>query len=146
MQRLWRITLDDVPGCSQCEFRYGCFDCRAGAHLLTGDLFGRDPTCPYDPTTGVWRYEVPTVDSKPKRKEGLVVEEVDSDLIVADLAGLQMHVLNPVAAVIWRMCDGQQTAEDMAALLAGHFGLSVEEVRRDVDRTLGEFAAKGLIE
>ncbi|MBM3334594.1 PqqD family peptide modification chaperone [Candidatus Sumerlaeota bacterium] len=147
MQKLWRINLDDVPGCSQCEFRYACFDCRAGAHLLSGDILGRDPTCAYDPATGIWNYEVSAMDNKkPKRKEGLVIEEVDSDLIVADFSGLQMHVLNPVAAAIWEMCDGQQTAEDMASLLAGHFGLSVEEVRRDVDRTLSEFAAKGMIE
>ena len=86
------------------------------------------------------------MDSKPKRKGKPVVEEMDDDLLVADFSDSQMHVLNPTAAAVWAMCDGQHTAGQIADLLAGHFGLPAEEVRRDVARVLGEFREKGLVE
>jgi radical SAM protein with 4Fe4S-binding SPASM domain len=146
MRSLWQITLEDVPGCSRCEYRYGCFDCRADAHLLTGDLLGRDPTCPYDPETGQWRYEEIAMSDKPKRKDGFVVEEVENDLVVADFSRSQMHVLNPVAAAVWDMCDGRHTVEEMAELVAAHFPIPLADVCRDVACILGEFGAKDLVE
>lgn len=146
VRSLWRITLDDVAVCSGCEFRYVCFDCRATAHLLSGDLLGRDPTCPYDPQVGAWRYEVISMSDKPKRKEGLVAENLDDDVVVADFRDSQLHILNPTAAAIWELCDGLHDTEQMAGLIAEHFGLAAEQVRPDVQRILGEFRAKGLIE
>ena len=86
------------------------------------------------------------MDSKPKRKGIPVVEEMDDDLLVADFGESQLHILNPTAAAVWDMCDGQYTAEQMADLLAGHFGLPVEDVQDDVVKMLGEFHEKGLIE
>jgi len=146
VRSLWGITLDEVSVCAECEFRYACFDCRAVAHLLSGDLRGRDPTCPYTPATGLWRQKEAPMNTKPKRKENLVLEEIDDELLVADFSDSQLHVLNPTAAAVWEMCDGQRTAEEIADLLAEHFGLSPEQVRQDIAKIIGEFREKGLIE
>jgi radical SAM protein with 4Fe4S-binding SPASM domain len=150
MRKLWKITLDDVPGCSVCEFRYACFDCRADAHLVSNDLLGRDPTCPYDPLTGTWLFKGEPLSmqesNRPKRKENLIVEEMDGDLILADFQTSQMHVLNPIAAAVWDMCDGRQTVDDMVRLLAEHFQVESAQVRPDVERMLEEFRSKGLLE
>lgn len=146
VRSLWEITLDEVSVCAECEFRYACFDCRAVAHLLGGDLRGRDPTCPYDPMTGVWRRKEAPMTAKPKRKENLVLEEIDEELLVADFSDAQLHVLNPTAAAIWEMCDGEHTIEQIADSLAEYFHLPAEEVRRDVAKVLAEFQEKGLVE
>lgn len=146
MRSLWRITLDDVEGCRECEFRYACFDCRAFANLLTDDLRGRDPTCPYDPKTGRWQHGEINMDEKPKRKDNLVAEDMDDDVLVADFRKSEMHVLNPTAAAIWEMCDGEHTAEQIADTLAEHFGVTAEEIQSDVANMLADFNEKGLLE
>jgi radical SAM protein with 4Fe4S-binding SPASM domain len=53
IQNLWKITLDDVETCRDCEFRYACQDCRPLA-LYEGDgLFSRAPRCNYNPYAGL---------------------------------------------------------------------------------------------
>jgi len=146
MQQLWQIRLENIPGCSQCEFRYACADCRGFAHALSGNLLGRDPSCPYNPLTGQWHYEGLEMNEKPRRKDGFIVEEMDGDLLLANFQQSQMHVLNPIAAVIWDMCDGLQTVEAIVDTLAAHFNSPAQDIRRDVDQILAEFRAKGLIE
>ena len=83
---------------------------------------------------------------KPKRKEQFVPEEMDDDLLLADFQGSQLHVLNPTAAAVWEMCDGQSTAEQMAGQLAAQFALSPDQVQGDVAKILAEFWEKGLVE
>ncbi|XPV68803.1 MAG: radical SAM protein [Halarcobacter sp.] len=46
--QLSKLTKDKIEGCSECEFRYGCFDCRAGAMSDSNNLF-KKPDCGYDP-------------------------------------------------------------------------------------------------
>lgn len=51
----WRITKDQVEGCSACEFRYACDDCRP---LAMGDgdgLLGKYPRCTYLPGSCQWQ-------------------------------------------------------------------------------------------
>jgi Coenzyme PQQ synthesis protein D (PqqD) len=51
------------------------------------------------------------------RTEGLVVEEIGDELLVYDLDTDEAHSLDPVAAAIWRACDGTTTTADIAARL-----------------------------
>jgi len=51
------------------------------------------------------------------RKEGLVVQELADEVLVYDLERHKAHCLNQTAAWIWKRCDGQTTAADMARLL-----------------------------
>lgn len=41
-------TKEAVEGCRECEFRYGCFDCRPDAIGRSGDWYSK-PHCGYDP-------------------------------------------------------------------------------------------------
>ena len=55
MKKYWYMIKDRIDVCRDCEFRYGCYDCRplargwGGGHL-TAKTFG----CGYDPYTGRW--------------------------------------------------------------------------------------------
>jgi hypothetical protein len=51
------------------------------------------------------------------RKEGLHVEQLPDEVIAYDIARHKAHCLSPTTASIWRKCDGQSTAEDIAARL-----------------------------
>ena len=56
---------------------------------------------------------------KPRlREQGLVVHELPEELLVYDLARHKAHCLSPLAAAIWRACDGRTTAEEIAVRLA----------------------------
>jgi len=37
----WRLNLSRIPKCKNCQFRFGCTDCRAAERALTGDLHGK---------------------------------------------------------------------------------------------------------
>jgi hypothetical protein len=58
-------------------------------------------------------------DARPiARSEGLIVEELDGDLIVYDTERNRAHTLNRVAARIWKQCDGERTVSDLTGLFA----------------------------
>jgi len=67
------------------------------------------------------------------RSEGLVVEELGHELLVYDMDTDHAHCLGPVAARIWRKCDGRTTAEaigDEAGLSAGDVTQALDELAR----------------
>ena len=51
------------------------------------------------------------------RSEGLVVEEVGDELLVADPLSNRAHSLNAFAARVWQACDGETTAEELVTKL-----------------------------
>jgi hypothetical protein len=63
------------------------------------------------------------------RNKGLVVEELGDELLVYDLDVKHAHCLTPLAARVWRECDGKKRPEAIAAQL----GLDVAEVAHAVD-------------
>ncbi|MEA3351184.1 MAG: PqqD family protein [Chloroflexota bacterium] len=55
--------------------------------------------------------------SNPKKSQTLHVETLNDELSVYDWQRLQMHSLNPTAAKVFEMCDGQTSPDQMAARL-----------------------------
>lgn len=56
--------------------------------------------------------------NKPQAREaGLVIEELDDELLVYDLERHKAHCLNSTAALIWRHCDGKTGADGIASRL-----------------------------
>ena len=51
------------------------------------------------------------------RRDGLVVRELADEVLVYDTTRHKAHCLNPMAAVVWRHCDGQTTMADMVRRL-----------------------------
>jgi hypothetical protein len=52
-----------------------------------------------------------------RRLEGLVVKAVDDELLIYDLDSHRSHALSPLAAALWRRCDGRQTPSALAQAL-----------------------------
>lgn len=48
------------------------------------------------------------------RTEGLIVEELDGELLVYDTERDKAHALNGVAALVWQQSDGHRTIERLA--------------------------------
>lgn len=58
LQRLWRLTKDNVEVCRDCEYHYACKDCRPLAEAQSGKLTSKYPRCTYDPYTGAWEDKI----------------------------------------------------------------------------------------
>ena len=48
------------------------------------------------------------------RTEGLIVEELDDEVLVYDMDRDRAHCLNSTAARVWKLCDGRKNATDIA--------------------------------
>ena len=61
------------------------------------------------------------------RHEGVVTETLDSGLLLYDLERDKGHSLNPVAAAVWRQCDGRRDVAEIAAAARAELGSEVTE-------------------
>jgi len=83
---------------------------------------------------------------KYKKKE-LDTVELGEELLVCAEDGQRMHRLNSTAAAIWRLCNGQRHASEIAAHLARDFrGRSEKEIKGDVCAALQEMKEMGIVE
>ena len=53
------------------------------------------------------------------RQEGLLVRELDDEMLVYDLQQHKAHCLNRTAVMIWKYCDGQTSESDIARIIEG---------------------------
>jgi hypothetical protein len=84
---------------------------------------------------------------KPKTRDDLVVEDFGDELVVGDPWDqfAVLHHLNPAATLVFRLCQGTGTSDDLAAEIADAFGLPVEAVQKDVRQILRQFRQSGLL-
>jgi len=54
LMNLWKLSMDKIEICKDCEYRYACHDCRVSAEE-SGGLRARTPNCLYDPYCGKWQ-------------------------------------------------------------------------------------------
>jgi hypothetical protein len=82
------------------------------------------------------------------RKDNLVIQEFEDELIIADDHGNAAHCLTPIAARVWEYCDGYNTINDIAHLVEDDLDIPLD---KDVDMrgliwiTLEELQRYGLI-
>lgn len=61
------------------------------------------------------------------RHEGIVVRELDGEVLIYDLDGHEAHCLNKTAALVWKHCDGETTPGEISRRLEAHLGETVDE-------------------
>jgi radical SAM protein with 4Fe4S-binding SPASM domain len=153
LQDLWSIDKAQIPVCRDCEFRYGCFDCRALAYKQTGQLRSKPPSCKYDPYNGTW--ENPAADASLPLPEEAAVPVRAADLrwettgevgLLYSRARQVLVAVNRVAAEILGKMDGRRSLRRIARDLARRYGTSEPAVRRDVRALVRELAGLGLVE
>ncbi|MDN3514522.1 MAG: PqqD family peptide modification chaperone [Candidatus Brocadia sp.] len=83
---------------------------------------------------------------KPVRKQGIIIQEIGHETLLYDAQGKTVHVLNPTAKLIWQLCDGAHTAEDMEQTIRSKFSVASDhDVSADIQRTLAVFVDKGVL-
>ncbi len=61
------------------------------------------------------------------RTDGLIVKELEDEVLVYDLKRDKAHCLNSTAASVWKRCDGKLAVTDMTRLLEKEFKSPVKD-------------------
>jgi len=61
------------------------------------------------------------------RRSGLIIQEVDSEILIYDQDTNKAHCLNQTAAKIWKYCDGETTLADACGALSRELEAPVDE-------------------
>lgn len=78
------------------------------------------------------------------RTSGLIVKEVDSEILIYDQVSNKAHCLNETAAKVWKYCDGKTTVAAACRSLSLECDSPVDEVL--VGYAVNQFAKDHLLE
>ena len=81
----------------------------------------------------------------PTRNPGYRMETVDNDVMLFHPGKTQIHYLNPTAALIWQLCDGLRSTDELIQLLQESYPEASDEIPADVHATLRDLAQKGCL-
>ena len=82
---------------------------------------------------------------RPKLREDLVFRQVEEDFVAYDPVSDRTVLLNRSAAVLLDLCDGRRTLDEIAGTLAETYSSHADEIRRDLESSLEELRAQGLL-
>lgn len=82
---------------------------------------------------------------RPARAARLVAVELDGETVIYDPEDEGLHLLDPVATVIWSALDGEVLLSDLCDELAAEFEAPVARVRGDVGSLVQELLDKDLV-
>ncbi len=80
------------------------------------------------------------ITKKPRHKPNHRLERLDGEILLAHPGTTKTIYLNPTAALVWQLCNGQHTTAEIAELLQDAFpdaeGSIVDEVEVTLQRLL----------
>lgn len=82
----------------------------------------------------------------PVRVPHFLLERLDENVLLYHPRLTKTIQLNQTAAIVWDLCDGQRSVQEIAEILGLVFPDAAAEIREDVDTTLQRFADEGAIE
>jgi hypothetical protein len=85
------------------------------------------------------------LDARPEPKAGLVVQPVDGEVVIYDPEADALHHLEPTAAAVWTLLNGNRSVRAVAADLADVYGAAEESVRLDVLELAKVMHERGLL-
>jgi len=81
-----------------------------------------------------------------RRRDGLLVREVDGEILVLDAEADRIHQFNASASLIWRLHENGADAAEIASALAIEFDLDKYGADADVKAALEQFRALNLVD
>lgn len=84
--------------------------------------------------------------TSPPASAGLIVRELDSELLILDTVSNHIHQLNETAGIVWRMRREGATPQAIAAVLAADFAVDPTQALCDVHSTLQRLESLKLLD
>ncbi len=84
----------------------------------------------------------------PRTRESIVERLIDQELLLFEGkdGGCIVHILNSGAAMIWLLCDGSRTLEEVSLEISSAESLPEDEVLSQVWEAVSQFQTLGLLE
>ena len=83
---------------------------------------------------------------KPKSIDDFQLEEIDGEVLLYSPKATRSIYLNPSASLIWRLCTGEFSAQEIIASLKEQFPEEADTIADDVVTTLNQFVEAHAIE
>ena len=82
----------------------------------------------------------------PRHVADFKLQLLDGEAVIFHPASKKVVHASSSAALIWELCDGQRSVEQIVELLAGEYPDARNEIEKDVPETLNLFANSGVVE
>ena len=83
---------------------------------------------------------------RPKRKENFKLEEVGGEILLYHPETTKILYCNETATLIWQLCDGSRTGDEITDTLREAFPEGGDAVAVDVKETLEKFLDHGALD
>ena len=83
---------------------------------------------------------------KPKTIDDFQLEEIDGEVLLYSPKATRSIYLNPSASLIWRLCTGEFSTQEIIDSLQEQFPEEADTIADDVLTTLNQFAESHAIE
>jgi PqqD family protein of HPr-rel-A system len=100
---------------------------------------------PDDPGTPPIQMTVPA-EYRPAKVAEVLELDMGDGLILFNHDSSLVHHLNPSASLIWHLCGGEASVEQLAQEIAEEYGLRTDQVFEQVASVIAEFEALDLVE
>jgi len=82
---------------------------------------------------------------RPLKNSEIKERKMGNEIMLYDLNGKLIHVLNETATFIWSNCDGNQTVYDIAQKASEIFNIPVEATISDIEECIKNFEKLDII-
>jgi hypothetical protein len=83
---------------------------------------------------------------RPLKRGDIISRDMGTETLLYDARAEAIHLLNPTALLIWNLCDGNHSLQDMKGELMTAFSLVAEhDVLADIRQTVDTFAKNNLL-
>lgn len=80
------------------------------------------------------------LDDKPVRNESCHMEELDDEVLLYNPTNNKTLYINKSASVIWQLCNGQQTTDEIISMIQDAYPGDNDSLKRDILDTLRNLA------
>ena len=82
----------------------------------------------------------------PKQCDGFVMEQLDGELVLFHPSRSIIIHANETAALVWQMCDGNNSVADIVRILSGAYPDARAQIAKDVPETVQKLRAQGALD
>lgn len=79
------------------------------------------------------------------RRERVMTQQVEGDAVLLDIDSGQYFSLNDVGGMVWELCDGSRSVEDVAELVSSEFDVDTSAALSDAIELLETLVGAGLV-
>lgn len=88
---------------------------------------------------------MPDLHLVPAQREGLFSEVLEDEAVVYDRGRKRAVYLSETATVIWHLCDGKRSIEDILKLLSAEYPEAAQQIESDVNEAIAHMSGERII-